>query len=149
MIPSTIRHVMLCLALAACADTPPKTAEVSEALPNLPLPPQPTFVSRAGGPDALQLTVRSPASADSVATYYRQVLKQGKWRLVNDAKDADGATVLLAQQNGPPLWVRIRKAEDGPGSVIELSGAVVPRAEQGAAVNPAGGDSGAVSKPTS
>jgi hypothetical protein len=149
MIPSQIRYVVLCLALAACADKAPKTAELSEALPNLPLPPQPSFISRAGGPDALQLTVRSPASADSVAAYYRQVFKHGKWRLVNDAKDADGATVLLAQQNGPPLWVRIRKAEDGQGTLVELSGAVVPRAEQGAAVNSAGGDSVAVSKPSS
>jgi hypothetical protein len=149
MIPSKIRCVVLGLALAACADKPPKTAEMSQALPNLPLPPQPSFVSRAGGPDALQLTVRSPAAADSVATYYRQLFKHGAWRLVNDAKDAEGATVLLAQQHGPPLWVRIRKAEDGPGSVIELSGAVVSPADQGAAVKPAAGDSGAGPTPSS
>jgi hypothetical protein len=149
MIPSKIRHVVLCLALAACGDRTPKAARLSEALPNLPLPPQPSFVSRAGGPDALQVTVRSPASPDSVATYYRQLFKRSNWRLVNDAKDAAGATVLFAQQNGPPLWVRIRNAEDGPGSLVELSGAVVPRAERGAAVKPAGGDSGVVSKPSS
>jgi hypothetical protein len=150
MIPSQIRYVMVCLALAACGDQAPRTARLSEALPNLPLPPRPSFVSRAGGPDALQVTVRSPTSADSVATYYRQVFKRGNWRLVNDAKDAEGATVLFAKQNGPPLWVRIREAEDGPGSLVELSGAVVPRSEQGAAVKkPAGGDSGAVSKPSS
>jgi hypothetical protein len=139
MIPSKIRYVVLCLALVAC-DRTPRTAKLSEALPNLPLPPQPSFVSRAGGPDALQVTVRSPASADSVATYYRQLFKRSNWRLVNDVKDAEGATVLFAQQNGPPLWVRIRNAEDGPGSLVELSGAVVKAA---------GGDSGVVSKPTS
>jgi hypothetical protein len=148
MIPSKIRCVVLCLALAAC-DRTPRAAKVSDALPNLPLPPQPSFVSRAGGPDALQVTVRSPASADSVATYYRQLFKRGNWRLVNDVKDAEGTTVLFAEQNGPPLWVRIRNAEDGPGSLVELTGAVVPRAERGAAVKPAGGDSAAVSKPSS
>jgi hypothetical protein len=149
MIPYKIRCVVLCLALAACGDKPPRAARLSEAMPNLPLPPQPVFVSRAGGPDALQVTVRSPASADSVAAYYRRVFKLGTWRLVNDAKDAEGATVLFAKQNGPPMWVRIRKAEAGSGSVVELSGAVVPRAERGGAVNPAGGDSAAPSKRSS
>ena len=86
-------------------------AKVNEALPNLPLPPQPSFVSRSGGPDALQITVRSPASPEAVAAYYRAVFKTGQWKLVNDAKDADGATVLLAQRNGPPLWVRIQPRE--------------------------------------
>ncbi len=126
MIPIKTRYLVLCLALAAC-DKPAKTAKLTDALPNLPLPPDAKFVERAGGPDALQITVRSPAQADAVAAYYRQVLAKGGWHLVNDAKDADGATVLFAQQKGPPLWVRIRPAEGGQGTVVELSGAVMPR----------------------
>jgi hypothetical protein len=148
MTPFKIRNVLCCLVLAACTDKP-ATVKFSQALPNLPLPPQASFVGRAGGPDALQVTVRSPASADSVAMYYRRVFKANNWRLVNDAKDAEGATVLFAAQNGPPLWVRIQSAEDGRGSVVELSGAVVQGADRGAAMKPAGGDSGAVSKPSS
>ena len=126
MIPSKICWLVLCAALAACADKTPKVATLDEALPNIPLPPQPSFVGRSGGPDALQVTVRSPADADAVANYYRGVFKTGKWKLVNEAKDAEGATVLLAHQNGPPLWVRIQPA-DGGGSMVELSGAVVSR----------------------
>jgi hypothetical protein len=126
MIPSKIRWLVLCAALAACGDKTPKVAKFDEALPNVPLPPQPSFVGRSGGPDALQLQVRSPANPDAVADYYRGVFKTGKWKLVNEAKDAEGATVLLAQQNGPPLWVRIHPA-DGGGSMVELSGAVVSR----------------------
>jgi hypothetical protein len=148
MTPSKIRNVLCCLVLAACTDKPP-TAKLSQALPNLPLPPQASFVGRAGGPDAIQITVRSPASADSVATYYRRVFKTGNWRLVNDAKDAEGATVLFAEQSGPPLWVRIRNAEDGSGSLVDLSGAVVQGADPGAAVKPAAGASAAESKPSS
>lgn len=125
MIPSRLRYAVLCLALVACADQPPKTAKLSEALPNLPLPPDASFVGRAGGPDALQITVRSPAGSDVVEAYYREILHKGGWRLVNDAKDQDGATVLLAQRDGPPLWVRIRRAEDGRGTLVELSGAVM------------------------
>jgi hypothetical protein len=126
MIPSKIRWLVLCAALAACADKTPKMAKLDEALPNIPLPPQPSFVGRSGGPDALQVMVRSPANPDAVADYYRGVFKTGNWKLVNEAKDAEGATVLLAQQNGPPLWVRIHPA-DGGGSMVELSGAVVSR----------------------
>jgi hypothetical protein len=126
MIPSKIRWLVLCAVLAACADKTPKVAKLDEALPNIPLPPQPSFVGRSGGPDALQVMVRSPATPDSVADYYRGVFKTGSWKLVNEAKDAEGATVLLAHQNGPPLWVRIQPA-DGGGSMVELSGAVVSR----------------------
>jgi hypothetical protein len=133
MIPVKIRYFVICAALTACADKRPKTPSLGEAIPNLPLPPQATFVSRAGGPDALQITVRSPEAADSVAAYYRGVFKTGTWRLVNDAKDVEGATVLLAQQKGPPLWVRIQKAEDGAGSLIQISGAVLPKHDSAAA----------------
>ncbi|HET9039965.1 MAG TPA: hypothetical protein VFN40_07335 [Gemmatimonadales bacterium] len=133
MIPTKIRWLVLCAALAACGDKAPKIAQLNQALPNIPLPPAAKFIGRTGGPDALQVTVRSPAGADEVANYYRGVFKTGNWKLVNDAKDAEGATVLFAQQNGPPLWVRIRPAEDGAGTVVELSGAVLTKADSAAA----------------
>ena len=131
-----IRCLVICAVLAACGDKPPKnpkTASLHDALPVLPLPPDPSLVSRAGGPDALQVTVRSPAKSDVVEAYYRQMFKTGGWHLVSDAKDADGAAVFLAQQKGPPLWVRVRKADDGEGSVVELTGAVLPKKHDSAA----------------
>jgi hypothetical protein len=127
MIPSKVRGILLCVVLAACADKPPKAPTLNQALPNLPLPPDASFVGRAGGSDALQITVHSPTPVDSVAAYYRKVLNKSPWRLVNDAKDAEGAVVLFAQQNGPPLWVRIRRAEGGRGTLVDISGAVVPK----------------------
>lgn len=119
------------LTLAACGrDEAPKPPKLSEVLPKLPLPPQPTFVSRAGGADALQLTVRSPAGPDAVASYYRQLFKKGGWRLVNEAKDNEGAVVFFVEQDGPPLWVRVRKGDDGHGSLVEISGArVTPKGD--------------------
>jgi hypothetical protein len=132
MIPSKIRWLVLCTVLGACADKTPKMAKLNEALPNIPLPPNPSLVGRSGGPDALQITVRSPATPDSVAGYYRRVFKTGKWKLVNEAKDAEGAIVLLAHQNGPPLWVRIHPADSG-GSMIELSGAVLNKIDSAGA----------------
>jgi hypothetical protein len=33
--------------------------------------------------------------------------------------------VFFAEQNGPPLWIRIRNAEDGRGSLVDIAGARV------------------------
>lgn len=131
-----MRWLVLAVALVGCRDAGPKPPKMSEALPNLPLPPEASFVSQSGGTDALQVTVRSPARADAVAAYYRQVLSTGVWKLVSDATDAEGAVVLLAQQKGPPLWVRIRSDVDGRGSLIDLSGAVMPKADTTPAPHP-------------
>ena len=116
------------LALAACGGhDAPKPPRMAEALPKVPLPPQAKLVSRSEGADALQLTVKSPVGPDAVASYYRQVFKEAGWRLVNEAKDQEGAVVFFVEQDGPPLWVRVRKAEDGQGSLVEIAGARVTR----------------------
>ena len=99
-------------------------AKVSEVFPNLPLPPQASVVSRRGGPEALQLTFMSAAKAKDVETYYRAVLSKNGWRLVNDMRDRDGSVVLFAEQNGPPLWVRIRSTDDSVATMVEIAGAV-------------------------
>jgi hypothetical protein len=126
MIPRKIRALVLCAALAACGDKGPKTIAVHEALPDLPLPPGGTFVNRSGSPEALQVTLRTTMSVDYVTAYYREVFKKGGWRLVNDARDPEGATVLFAERNGPPMWVRIWDGKNGQGTMVELSGAKVP-----------------------
>jgi hypothetical protein len=138
MLPAQIRGtLMLCLLLVACRDRTPQTPKVGEVFPNLPLPPDASFVSRAGGPDALQFTFRSPESADQVAAYYRKLFKQDGWKLVNDAKDPEGVVVLLAEQKGAPLWVRIRKSDDGHSTLVELAGAVLPKKDSSGTRKPA------------
>ena len=114
--------------LLACGSDPrssaPTPPDVTKAFSNLPLPPEPELVSRAGSSDALQLTVFSPADFDQVTEYYRRVLSGEHWRLVSDRKNPDGSIVLYAEQKGPPLWVRIWKLGDR-GTMVELTGAVV------------------------
>jgi hypothetical protein len=57
--------LVLSLLLVACGrDAAPKLPRMVDVLPKVPLPPQPTFVSRSGGADALQLTVHSPVGPD-------------------------------------------------------------------------------------
>ncbi len=101
-------------------------AKVADALPNLPLPPEASMVSREGGPEAIKLTLRSRATPSQVEAYYREILSRGRWRLAKSSRDGDGALVLLAEQDGPPLWVRIQGASGGSGTLVELAGAVVP-----------------------
>jgi hypothetical protein len=128
MIPIKIRVGLALLALVACKDKPPEMAKASEVFPNLPMPPKASLVSREGGPDALKLTLMSNAKPVEVEAYYRDVLsKRNGWRLVSDTRDAEGAIVLLAEQNGPPLWVRIKGTSDSAATMVELAGAILSR----------------------
>ena len=107
-----------------CRDKAPEPPQLSEALPNLPIPPLASVVSRAGSEDALQITFHSPLVPDSIAHYYRGVLSSGVWSLVGDARTADGSIALYAERNGPPLWVTIRADTASSGTLISLGGAV-------------------------
>jgi hypothetical protein len=127
---ASLRHAFSAvwlLVIACGSDTgsdQPRTAEFAKAFSNLPLPPDPELVSKSGSPDALQLTIHTAMDVDKVTDYYRQVLSGEHWRLVSDRKNPDGSTVLYAEQNGPPLWVRIWKLGDR-GTMVELTGAVL------------------------
>jgi hypothetical protein len=131
MIPTKIRIGLTVLALVGCRDKGPEMAQVYDVFPTLPMPPAASLVSREGSPDALKLTLRSSAKAAKVEAYYRQTFTKNGWRLVSDARDAEGAVVLLAQQNGPPLWVRIQSTKDSVGTMVELAGAVPTRPKAG------------------
>src|ERR1700694_567617 len=103
----------------------PKPPELADALPNLALPPEAKLISRAGSADALQLTLQTPADVEVILNYYRSVLSTGNWRLVSDIKNPDGSVALYAEQNGPPMWVRIWKPKGQAGTMVQLTGAVV------------------------
>lgn len=116
-----------CVLLLGCRpdSAQPKPPDTFAVFPNLPLPPNSKFVSRAGSADALQLTLFSSSKADAVTDYYRNLLSAGKWRLVGDVKQPDGSVALYAEQDGPPLWVRIWPTTDSAGTMVELAGALV------------------------
>jgi hypothetical protein len=131
MPPSRLRLSLACLLLVACRSESrpsqqPTLPDFAKAFSNLPLPPDPELVSRTGSADALQLTVHSPVGVDEVTSYYRNVFSNDPWRLVSDGKKPDGSTVLYAEHNGPPLWVRIWKLGDR-GTMVELTGAVIEK----------------------
>ena len=123
MISKKIRAGIALLVLIGCRDKAPEMATLHDVLPNLPLPPSASMVSREGSPEALKLTLMSPVSPAKVEAYYRETLSKNGWRLVSDARDAQGALVLLAHQDGPPLWVRIKGTSDSLATMVELAGA--------------------------
>ncbi|HEX6668099.1 MAG TPA: hypothetical protein VF061_00990 [Gemmatimonadales bacterium] len=118
------------LALVACKDETLEMAKLSDVFPNLPVPPEASVVSREGSPDALMLTFMSNAKPAEVEAYYREVLTRNGWRLVGDTRDAEGAVVFLAEQDGPPLWVRIQSTSDSVATMVELAGAVASRKKE-------------------
>jgi hypothetical protein len=130
MIPTRLRAGLVVLALVGCRDKAAEMAKVSDVFPNLPVPPKASVVSRDGSPDALKLTLMSNAKPSEVEAYYREVLSRNGWRLVGDSKDAEGAVVLLAEQDGPPLWVRIQSTSDSVATMVELAGAVLSRKKE-------------------
>jgi hypothetical protein len=120
------------LALPACGrDKAEKSVSVFQALPNLPLPPASEVLSRSGTPEALQITFRSALPPENLVEYYRTTLSKGEWDLVGDETDAEGARVLYAERDGPPMWVRIYPASGAEGTIIEISGAVPKAAAPG------------------
>lgn len=115
--------VVLGLGLMACAEPARKQADVGETLPNLPIPPNGEIISREGGEDALKFRFRSDLAPEPMLAYYRGVLGKPPWRLVSDAPSPDGAVTLYAEQDGPSIWVTIRKADGAAGSFVDIAGA--------------------------
>jgi hypothetical protein len=129
MLKTRLLFSVLCVVLLACESESrkPKPPAFQDAFSTLPLPPNPELVSQVGGAGALQLTIHTPAEEQVVTNYYRRLLTQGKWRLVSDIKGKDGVTALYAEHDGPPLWVRIWRADNRSGSMVQLTGAALQK----------------------
>jgi hypothetical protein len=137
----------LLLACGSESPPPPKSPDAFAVFPNLPMPPEARVVSRTGSTDALQLTLFSPVKADAVSEYYRSQLSGAGWRLVGDVKRPDGSVALYAEQDGPPLWVRIWPTSDSAGTMVELAGALVRKTKDSVKVDRSGSKAAPPPKP--
>ncbi len=115
--------VVLGLGFMACAEPPKKQAQVGETLPHFPLPPSAEIISREGGEDALKFRFKSDLAPEPMLAYYRNLLGKPPWRLISDTPSPDGAVTLYAEQDGPSIWVTIRKADGAAGSFVDIAGA--------------------------
>ncbi len=123
---SSVSLLALALVLTACEKKAeaPQVPDLAATIPNLILPPGATFVSRPGSADALSLVFWAPDEPDRLVAYYRRFLRPPLWRLVSDGKDNTGAHVLLAEQDGPPLWIRVWPDSTRSGGYVRMTGAV-------------------------
>jgi hypothetical protein len=137
---------------AGCGkDAPPATPAVplEQVLPNIPFPPdaEPAGANRAE--DAMQLTFASSVPADSVVAYYRTVLAQAPYRLINEGK-AGNVTSFYVEQDGPSMWVRVQPVDD-KNSIVTIAGAVTDsaRAPDPAIPDPVGASGQKLQRPQS
>jgi len=105
MIPQKIWLAALCVTLVACGDKPPSPPKLSQVFSRLPLPPSPTLSPGRVGQPRIQITFAHPASRGLGRGLLSVRVQTDDWKLINDAKDKDGAVVLLAQRK-TAVWVR-------------------------------------------
>jgi hypothetical protein len=122
------------------ADAPAPPPPLSQVLPTLPFPPDAQPVTTQSGADATQVILVTPQSPDSVAAYYRRVLGEPPFRLVNETT-SNGVISFLADQNGPSLWVTIQP-NGTSGSQVTLAGGAVDSTRKKSAADPTKGKSG-------
>lgn len=125
----TTRHSLLALAafaVAACGTEPETPAETTltpvQVLPNIAMPPGGEALGSEGGSEAATLLISTPVSADSVVTFYRDVLSKPPYRLINESVNA-GITSFYVEQDGPPMWLTVEGLEAG-GTLVRMSGAI-------------------------
>ena len=113
------------LALSACKkEKPEEVPSALDVFPAIIMPPNASYVSKSGSKDALAVLLRTPIKLDAAANYYRAALRPPEWHLVSDAKDNQGATILYAERDGRPLWVRIWPDSEFNATFVEMTGAV-------------------------
>ena len=87
--------------------------------------PQSVVVGIATGTDAAEVSFSTPAPVGAVIVWYREALRINGWEIKNEAREADGTTVLYAQNGNRPLWIRLRETVGAPGTTYSLIGAQV------------------------
>jgi len=120
-----IKHLLpLAVALvtaSGCHKPAPKPVDLSQVLPNIPLPPNAEPLIRETGTDAMQFLIVSRASPDSVVSYYRRVLSVDPFRLINE-RTSGKSTAFYAEQDGPSIWITVRP-NGSEGSEVVIAGA--------------------------
>ena len=130
---SRFSALLLVAGLCAACDRPAEQRQdrqfAATVLHGLLAYPQSSVVSVASGSDAAQATFSAPAPVDTVATWYRRMLRLNGWDLQNDAVMNDGSVAIFAQQGNRPLWITLKATPrgGGAGTTYTLIGAELPK----------------------
>jgi hypothetical protein len=113
--------------LVGCTPDRPKLPTLPEAFAALPLPPASEFLGRSGSEDALMFSFRSSWMADTVARYYNSLFAgDTNYQVRNKTLGASGEHAYYITYQQRPIWLRIRPEAGEEGSIVELTGAVIP-----------------------
>jgi hypothetical protein len=128
---SRFSALLVVAALCAACRRPPEQRQEREfaatVLQGVLAYPQSSVVSVASGSDAAQATLFAPAPVQTVATWYRQMLRLNGWDLQNDAVTTDGSVAIFAQQGTRPLWITLKAGAGGQGTTYTLIGTALPK----------------------
>jgi hypothetical protein len=128
---SRLAPLLLAAVLGIACDRPPDQRQEREfaasVLHDLLAYPRSSVVSVTRGADAAQVTFSAPAPVDSVARWYRQMLRLNGWDLQNDAIMNDGSVAISAQKGQRPLWITLKATPGGAGTTYTLIGAELPQ----------------------
>jgi hypothetical protein len=89
--------------------------------------PRSSVVSVTRGADVAQATLSAPAPVDSVAMWYRRMLRLNGWDLQNDAIMNDGSIAISAHKGERPLWITLKATVGGAGTTYTLIGTELPK----------------------
>src|SRR6478736_8375651 len=129
--------VLAAAVLVGCTPDRPKLPSLPAAFATLPLPPDPEFLTQTGSEDALMFTFRSIHPADSVAAYYgRLFASDSGYQVRNSNTGTSGEHAYYIEYHRRPMWVRIRPEAGSEGSIVELTGAVVPASDSNKVITP-------------
>ena len=129
--------VLAAAVLVGCTPDRPKLPSLPAAFATLPLPPDPEFLSQTGSEDALMFTFRSPHAADTVAAYYNGLfVSDTGFKVKNSNTGTSGEHAYYIEYHRRPMWVRIRPEAGSEGSIVELTGAVVPASDSNKVITP-------------
>jgi hypothetical protein len=126
----TIRLVGLVTvaALAAACERPGEGAaaarQAAETFKGMVAYPRSSLVSTSTGGDAVQVVLTTPAPVQTVATWYRELLRLNGWELRADAVLNDGSISIYADSGKRPLWITLRTNVGAPGTTYTLIGPV-------------------------
>ena len=127
-----LRPVCVLFALALCGAACERPEQRREAesralaarvLQGVMVYPRSTLVSIAGGGEAAEVVLTTPAPVQEVATWYRQLLLLNGWELRSDALSKEGTISIYADSANRPLWITLTANAGGPGTTYTLIGA--------------------------
>jgi len=138
--PFALAALLTLASVAACQSAKPDAAPPPpagfEVLPNLPLPPNGMPLTSQASSDAMQIFAATEVGMDSVLAYYRSVLAEPPYRLVNETT-TDSITAFYVEQDGPSMWITVQRNGES-GTMVVIAGAATDTSAAGRAAAKAG-----------